>query len=143
MKKQAKPYPSPEDETYREGVFEFAKQWCEYDTNHKRGAMVMLTDEAGTQYMYVGNKDANIKGVYDLMTSTDFVKAGRAVQITFEIASCIVRIDNAAQEAGIDPTKAKNFEEREQMFQQVPEYIKTMAIIQQLNKELRAIWQEK
>lgn len=143
MKKQAKLYPLPEDETYREGVFEFAKQWCEYDTNHKRGAMVMLTDEEGTHYMYVGNKDANIKGVYDLMTSTDFEKAGRAVQITFEIASCIAHIDKAAQEAGIDPTKAKNLMEREAMFQQVPGYSKTMAIIHQLNKELRSIWREK
>ena len=143
MKKQAKPYPSPEDETYREGVFEFAKQWCDYDTNHKRGAMVMLTDEEGTHYMYVGNKGANIKGVYDIMTSTDFEKAGRAVQITFEIASCIALIDKAAQEAGIDPTKAKSFVEREAMFQQVPEYSETMAIIHQLNKEMREIWQDK
>ena len=143
MKKQEKKYQSPDSETYREGVFEFAKQWCNNDTNHKRGAMVMLTDEEGTHYMYVGNKDANIKGVYDLMTSTDFVKAGRAVQITFEIASCIVRIDNAAQEAGIDPTKAKNFMEREAMFQKVPEYSDLMTIIQQLNEELKAIWQEK
>ena len=143
MKKQEKKYQSPDSETYREGVFEFAKQWCNNDTNHKRGAMVMLTDEEGTHYMYVGNKDANIKGVYDLMTSTDFVKAGRAVQITFEIASCIVRIDNAAQEAGIDPTKAKNFMEREAMFQQVPEYSELMTMIQQLNEELKAIWQEK
>lgn len=143
MKKQAKPYPSPEDETYREGVFEFAKQWCDNDTNHKRGAMVMLTDEGGTHYMYVGNKDANIKGVYDLMTSTDFEKAGRAVQITFEIASCIVNIDKKAQEAGIDPTKAKNFMEREQMFQQVPEYSEIMAIIHHLNQELRTLWQGK
>ena len=97
----------------------------------------MLTDEEGTRYMYVGNKDANIKGVYDLMTSTDFVKAGRAVQITFEIASCIANIDKAAQEAGIDPTKAKNFMEREAMFQQVPEYSEIMTIIQQLNEELK------
>ena len=143
MKKQERKYQLPEDENYREGIFEFAKQWCDNDTNHKRGAMVMLTDEEGTHYMYVGNKDANIKGVYDLMTSTDFVKAGRAVQITFEIASCIVRIDNAAQEAGIDPTKAKNFMEREAMFQKVPEYSELMVIIQQLNEELKAIWQEK
>lgn len=143
MKKQEKKYQSPEDENYREGVFEFAKQWCNNDTNHKRGAMVMLTDEQGTHYMYVGNKNANIKGVYDLMTSTDFVKAGRAVQITFEIASCIANIDKAAQEAGIDPTKAKNFMEREAMFQQVPGYSEIMTIIQQLNEELKAIWQEK
>lgn len=143
MKKQAKPYPSPEDENYREGVFEFAKQWCDNDTNHKRGAMVMLTDEEGTHYMYVGNKAANLKGFYDLMTSTDFEKAGRAVQITLEIASYIVLIYKAAQEAGIDPTKAKNLMEREQMFQQVPEYSEIMAKIHQLNQELRAIWQGK
>lgn len=143
MKKQEKKYQSPEDETYREGVFEFAKQWCDEDKEQRRGAMVMLTDEGGTHYMYVGNKDANIKGVYDLMTSTDFKKAGRAVQITFEIASFIVNIDKKAQETGIDPTKAKNFMEREQMFQQVPEYSEIMAKIHQLNQELRAIWQGK
>lgn len=138
-----KKYQSPMDTQAAEAVFEAVKQWCDNDTNHKRGAMVMLTDEAGTQYMYLGNKDANIKGVYDLMTSTDFEKAGRAVQITFEIASCIVNIDKKAQEAGIDPTKAKNFMEREQMFQQVPEYSEIMAIIHHLNQELRTLWQGK
>ena len=138
-----KKYQSPMDTQATEAVFEAAKQWCDNDTSSKRGAIVMLTDEKGTHYMYVGNKDANIKGVYDLMTSTDFGKAGRAVQITFEIASFIVHIDKEAKEAGIDPTKAKNFMEREAMFQQVPEYNEMMQLIQRLNEELRAIWQEK
>lgn len=143
MKKQEKKYQSPEDETYREGVFEFTKQWCDNDTNHKRGAIVMLTNEEGTHYMYVGNKAANIKAVYDLMTSTDFEKAGRAVQITLEIASYIVLIYKAAQEAGIDLSEAKNNAERQAMYEQVPEYNETMQLIQRLNEELRAIWQGK
>lgn len=138
-----KKYQSPMDTQATEAVFEAAKQWCDNDTSSKRGAMVMLTDKKGTHYMFVGAKSLNLKGAYDIMTAKDMKSAGRAVQITFEIASCIAIIDKAAQEAGIDPTKAKNFEEREAMFQQVPEYNETMAIINQLNKELRAIWQEK
>lgn len=143
MKKQAKQYPSPEDETYREGVFEFAKQWCDNDTNHKRGAMVMLTDDGGTHYMFIGNKSINLKGAYDLMTAKNMKSAGRTIQLTFQHASLYCEIDRETKAAGIDITKAKSTMERMEMLQKIPRYDEIWQQIGLINEEIEAIWREK
>lgn len=143
MKKQAKPYPSPESETYKDGVFESAKQWCEADKDKHRGAMVMLTDEKGTHYMFLGAKSLNLKGAYDIMTAKDMKSAGRAVQLTFQHASLYCQIDEEEKAAGIDITKAKSNMERMEMLQKIPHYDEIMQQIEDINKEMDEIWHEK
>ena len=138
-----KKYQSPMDTQATEAVFEAAKQWCDNDTISKRGAMVMLTDKKGTHYMFVGAKSLNLKGAYDIMTAKDMKSAGRAVQLTFQHASLYCQIDEEEKAAGIDITKAKSNMELMEMLQKIPHYDEIMQQIEDINKELEKIWQEK
>lgn len=138
-----KKYQSPMDTQATEAVFEAAKQWCDNDPSSKRGAMVMLTDEKGTHYMFVGAKSLNLKGAYDIMTAKDMKSAGRAVQLTFQHASIYCQIDEEEKAAGIDITKAKSNMERMEMLQKIPHYDEIMQQIEDINKEMDEIWHEK
>ena len=77
MSEQVKKYPKPEEQEAIDHIMEMANQWCNMDKNGGRGAMVMLTDERGTHYQFVGNQERNTRAAVDILTADDMKSAGR------------------------------------------------------------------
>lgn len=142
MKKQAKPYPSPESQELTDKLFESAKQWCELDKKGGRGAMIMLTDEKGTHYMFTGNAEANTLCAIDIISARDMEAAGRMVQITFLWASNFVAFDKTIRRLGITDFWDKSEEERQSIVNETPELTVFIERKKRLTKELERYGKE-
>lgn len=141
--KQVKKYPKPEEQETIDKIMDLANQWCNMDKNGGRGAMVMLTDERGTHFLFLGSKDMNIKCATSLKVCNDFESAGRLVQIVFQQAEILKRLNEIAEGAGVYADTAEDVEKNEDKLWNIPEF-RTLAIMKnELDKEARKIWQEK
>lgn len=138
-----KKYQSPLDTQATEAVFEAAKQWCDNDTSSKRGAMVMLTDERGTHYQFVGNQERNTRAAVDILTADDMKSAGRAVQIAFMKAMLFIKFDKAQEKAGLNIWEIVDYAERRAAANKLPECMELIEKTRKLNEELKKLWQEK
>ena len=126
-------------------VAEIAEKVAEWSNGHEkeRGAMVMLTDEEGTQFLFFGSKDMNVKCATSLKVCNDFESAGRLVQIVFQQAEILKRLNEIAEGAGVYADTAEEVEKNEDKLWNITEY-RTLAIMKiELDKEARKIWQEK
>lgn len=143
MSEQVKKYPKPEEQEAIDQIMDLANQWCNIDKNGGRGAMVMLTDERGTHYQFVGNQERNTRAAVDILTADDMTRAGRAVQIVFLKAMLFIKFDKAQQKAGLNIWDIEDYAERRAAAMKLPEYKEMIEKTRMLNKELEKIWQEK
>ena len=141
--KQEKKYPKPEEQEAIDHIMEMANQWCNMDKNGGRGAMVMLTDERGTHYQFVGNQERNTRAAVDILTADDMKSAGRAVQIAFMKAMLFIKFDKAQQKAGLNIWEIEDYAERRAAAIKLPEYMEMVEKTRKLNEELAKIWLEK
>lgn len=141
--KQAKKYPKPEEREAIDQIMDLANQWCNMDKDGGRGAMVMLTDEEGTHFLFFGSKDMNVKCATSLKVCNDFESAGRLVQIVFQQAEILKRLNEIAEGAGVYADTAEDVEKNEDKLWNIPEFRTLLIMKNELDKEARKIWQEK
>ena len=140
---EQKKYPKPEEQEAIDHIMEIANQWCKMDKNGGRGAMVMLTDERGTHYQFVGNQERNTRAAVDILSADDMKSAGRAVQITFLKAMLFIKFDKAQQKAGLNIWNIEDYAERRAAANELPECMEMIEKTRKLNEELKKLWQEK
>lgn len=143
MSEQEKKYPKPEESEIAEKIMELADQWCNMDKDGGRGVMVMLTNERGTHYQFVGNQERNTRAAIDILTADDMKSAGRAVQIVFLKAMLFIKFDKMQEKAGLNIWEIADYAERRAAANKLPEYMELIEKTRMLNKELEKIWQEK
>ena len=143
MSEQEKKYPKPEEQEAIDQIMDLANQWCKMDKNGGRGAMVMLTDERGTHYLFVGNQERNTRAAVDILTADDMKSAGRAVQIAFMKAMLFIKFDKAQEKAGLNIWEIVDYAERRAAAMKLLEYKEMIEKTRMLDKELEKIWQEK
>ena len=143
MSEQEKKYPKPEEREAIDEIMDLANQWCNMDKNGGRGAMVMLTDERGTHYQFVGNQERNTRAAVDILTADDMKSAGRAVQIAFMKAMLFIKFDKAQEKAGLNIWEIVDYAERRAAANKLPECMELIEKTRKLNEELKKLWQEK
>ena len=128
-----------------QSVAEIADKVAQWSNGHEkeRGAMVMLTDEEGTQFLFFGSKDMNVKCATSLKVCNDFESAGRLVQIVFQQAEILKRLNEIAEGAGVYADTAEDVKKNEDKLWNIPEFRKLAIMNNELDKEARKIWQEK
>ena len=128
-----------------QSVAEIAEKVAQWSNGHEkeRGAMVMLTDEEGTQFLFFGSKDMNVKCATSLKVCNDFESAGRLVQIVFQQAEILKRLNEIAEGAGVYADTAEDVEKNEDKLWNIPEFRTLVIMKNELDKEARKIWQEK
>ena len=143
MSEQVKKYPKPEEQEAIDQIMDLANQWCKMDKDGGRGAMVMLTDERGTHYQFVGNQERNTRAAVDILTADNMKCAGRAVQIAFLKAMLFIKFDKAQEKAGLNIWEIVDCAERRAAANKLPECMEMIEKTRKLNEELKKLWQEK
>ena len=121
MSEQAKKYPKPEEQEAIDKIMDLANQWCELDEQGGRGAMVMLTDDRGTHYMFNGSAEVNTRCAIDIIRACDMKDAGRLVQLTFLQALNFDGFNRAIERLGIADYWSISEEERQRITVDKPE----------------------
>ena len=119
--KQVKKYPKPEEQEAIDKIMDLANQWCELDEQGGRGAMVMLTDDRGTHYMFNGSAEVNTRCAIDIIRACDMKDAGRLVQLTFLQALNFDGFNRAIERLGIADYWGMSEEERQRITVDKPE----------------------
>ena len=143
MSEQEKKYPKPEEQEAIDQIMDLANQWCKMDKDGGRGAMVMLTDERGTHYQFVGNQERNTRAAVDILTADNMKSAGRAVQIAFMKAMLFIKFDKAQEKAGLNIWEIVDYAERRAAAIKLPECMEMIEKTRKLNEEMKKLWQEK
>lgn len=121
MSEQEKKYPKPEEQEAIDKIMDLANQWCNMDKNGGRGAMVMLTGDRGTHYMFNGSAEANTRCAIDIIRACDMKDAGRLVQLIFLQALNFDAFNRAIERLGIADYWGMSEEERQRITLDKPE----------------------